>query len=152
VTAAAHLAFGAGCRSSTVAANAGVAPVRETRSNILRADHVGSTAWAACHADVYAKWCDSPMRKMTHDPDKVDRVEIHAPSAGETSAFKGDRATIFREGPVRFVHAGQALSRRRRCPPRGHQAGTCRLWVRSRGTATACAHGAQEGRTGRRGL
>jgi hypothetical protein len=72
-----------------------VAQPKETRSNILRADYVGSAACASCHADVYAKWSASPMRKMTRDP---DQAEIRAPFAGETFDFKGDQATMFREG------------------------------------------------------
>ncbi len=79
---------------------AGVAPARETRSNIVRDDYVGSAACAACHADIYAKWGTSPMHEMTRDPDKA---EIHAPFAGESFIFKGDRATMFREGTARYV-------------------------------------------------
>ena len=92
--------LGAGCRSPTAGANVGIAPARETRSNILRADYVGSAACASCHADVYAKWSASPMRKMTRDPADA---EIRAPFAGETFNFKGDQATLFREGSSRFV-------------------------------------------------
>jgi len=40
------------------------------------------------------------MRKMTRDP---DHAEILAPFAGETFGFKGDQATMFREGSSRFV-------------------------------------------------
>jgi predicted CXXCH cytochrome family protein len=85
----------------------------ETRSNILRADYVGSASCAPCHADIYAKWAASPMRKMTRDP---DHAEIRAPFAGETFSFKGDRATFFREGVARFVRiavrdAGEHLYR-----------------------------------------
>ena len=98
--AVALLALGEGCRSPAGGVNAGVVPVRETRSNIVRADYVGSAACAACHADVYAKWSASPMRKMTRDP---DHAEIRAPFAGETFDFKGDQATMFREGSARFV-------------------------------------------------
>jgi hypothetical protein len=101
--AVALLALGEGCRSPAAGVNAGVVPVRETRSNILRADYVGSAACATCHADIYAKWSASPMRKMTRDPDKVDQAEIRAPFAGETFDFKGDQATMFREGSARFV-------------------------------------------------
>ena len=100
VAAVVALAFGAGCRSPAVAVNAGVVPAHETRSNILRSDYVGSAACAACHADVYAKWSASPMRKMTRDP---GQAEIRAPFAGETFDFKGDQATLFREGSARFV-------------------------------------------------
>jgi len=92
--------LGASCRSPAASVNAGVAAAKETRSNILRADYVGSAACASCHADVYAKWITSPMRKMTRDP---DRAEMRAPFAGETFDFKGDQATMFREGSARFV-------------------------------------------------
>ena len=92
--------LGAGCRGPAAGARAGVDQARETRSNILRGDYVGSAACAACHADVYAKWSSSPMRKMTRDPGQAD---IRAPFAGETFDFKGDQATLFREGPARFI-------------------------------------------------
>jgi len=94
------LVLGAGCRGPAAGARAGVAQARETRSNILRGDYVGSAACATCHADVYAKWSSSPMRKMTRDP---SQAEIRAPFAGETFDFKGDQATLFREGPARFM-------------------------------------------------
>lgn len=94
------LVLGAGCRGPAAGARAGVAQAKETRSNILRGDYVGSAACAACHADVYATWSSSPMRKMTRDP---GQAEIRAPFAGETFAFKGDQATLFREGPARFI-------------------------------------------------
>ena len=73
---------------------------QETRSNILRADYVGSAACASCHPEVFARWAASPMRKMTRDP---ERAEIRAPFMGETFTFKSDQVTLFREGPFRFV-------------------------------------------------
>jgi predicted CXXCH cytochrome family protein len=78
----------------------GIAKARETHSNILRADYVGSTACATCHAKVYAKWSASPMRQMTRDP---DRATLRAPFAGETFEFKADSATLFREGAARLI-------------------------------------------------
>src|SRR5450759_807043 len=92
--------LGASCRSPAASVNAGVTAAKETRSNILRADYVGSSACASCHANVYAKWSASPMRKMTRDP---DHAEIRAPFSGETFVFKGDQASMFREGSARFV-------------------------------------------------
>ena len=100
VLALAVLVLSAGCRGPAAGVSAGVAQAKETRSNILRGDYVGSAACAACHADVYAKWSASPMRKMTRDP---DQAEMRAPFAGETFAFKGDQATMFREGAAHFV-------------------------------------------------
>jgi len=94
------LVFGAGCRSTATGVSAGVPPAQETRSNILRGDYVGSAACATCHKDVYAKWSTSPMRKMTRDP---DLAETRAPFAGETFDFKGDQATMFRQGSSRFL-------------------------------------------------
>ena len=94
------LALGAGCRAPTAAIAIGSGATRETRSNILRADYVGSAACARCHAEIYAKWDTSPMRKMTRDPEHAD---IRAPFAGETFQFKGDQATFFRQGQARFV-------------------------------------------------
>jgi predicted CXXCH cytochrome family protein len=100
VAAVIPLVLGAGCRGPAAGVSTGVAQPKETRSNILRADYVGSAACASCHADVYAKWSASPMRKMTRDPDQAD---IRAPFAGEIFDFKGDQATMFREGASRFV-------------------------------------------------
>jgi len=90
----------AGCRSPAASVLPGLAQPKETRSNILRGDYVGSAACATCHADIYAKWSASPMRKMTRDP---AQAEIRAPFAGETFDFKGDTATMFREGSSRFM-------------------------------------------------
>jgi predicted CXXCH cytochrome family protein len=94
------LVLGAGCRGPVAGVSAGVGQAKETRSNVLRTDYVGSAACAACHADVYAKWSTSPMRKMTRDP---GQAEIRAPFAGETFTFKGDQASLFREGSARFM-------------------------------------------------
>ena len=88
------------CRNPTAGVAVGIAKARETRSNILRADYVGSSSCAGCHAGVYAKWNASPMRKMTRDPAEA---EIRAPFAGETFTFKADQATLFREGAARFI-------------------------------------------------
>ena len=96
----AAVVLAAGCRSPVGGVKAGLAPAKETRSNILRVDYVGSAACATCHADIYAKWSASPMRKMTRDPDQAD---IRAPFAGETFDFKGDTVTMFREGSARFI-------------------------------------------------
>jgi len=89
-----------GAAGAESVADGGVAEPRVVRSNILRADYVGSAACASCHAEVYAKWNASPMRMMTRDP---DRAEIRAPFACETFTFKGDQATLFRKGASRFV-------------------------------------------------
>ena len=105
--------LGASCRAPAGGVATGAPPVLETRSNILRADYVGSATCAPCHADIFAKWAASPMRKMTRDP---EHAEIRAPFAGETFTFKGDQATLFREGTARFVRiaardAGEHLYR-----------------------------------------
>lgn len=75
-------------------------PPREVRSNILRADFVGSAACAGCHAEIYARWAGSPMRNMTRDP---RTAVVRAPFSGETFRFKGDQVTLFHEGPLRFM-------------------------------------------------
>ena len=90
----------AGCRGPVAGVKVSVASVRETSSNILRVDYVGSAVCGSCHADVYARWNASPMRKMTRDPAEA---EIRAPFAGETFVFKNDHATMFREDKGRFV-------------------------------------------------
>ena len=92
--------LGASCRAPAGSVATGAAPALETRSNILRADYVGSAACAGCHADVYARWAASPMRNMTRDP---EHAAIRAPFAGETFTFKGDQATFFRAGSARLV-------------------------------------------------
>jgi predicted CXXCH cytochrome family protein len=94
------LALASGCRAPTASIAIGSPPARQTRSNILRSDYVGSAACAPCHAAIYAKWDASPMRKMTRDP---EHAQIRAPFAGETFVFKGDQATFFRQGTARFV-------------------------------------------------
>ena len=96
--------LGTGCRAPAGSVATPAAPAPETRSNILRADYVGSAACAGCHADLYAKWAGSPMRNMTRDP---ERAAIRAPFAGETFTFKGDRATLFKEGNARFVRIAE---------------------------------------------
>jgi predicted CXXCH cytochrome family protein len=92
--------LGASCRAPAGSVATGAAPALETRSNILRADYVGSAACAGCHADVYARWAASPMRNMTRNP---EHAAIRAPFAGETFTFKGDQATFFRAGSARLV-------------------------------------------------
>ena len=99
-SAALIVALAVSCRNPTASVAIGIAKARETRSNILRGDYVGSAACAGCHAEVYAKWSASPMRKMTRDP---AQAEIRAPFAGETFTFKGDQATLFRESSSRFI-------------------------------------------------
>jgi predicted CXXCH cytochrome family protein len=91
------LLLGCACRAPVAALPT---PPRETRSNILRADYVGSAACAGCHSELYAKWARSPMRNMTRDP---VTAEIRAPFAGETFTFKSDRVTLFHQGPRRFL-------------------------------------------------
>jgi predicted CXXCH cytochrome family protein len=47
------------------------------------------------------------MHQMTRDP---EHAEIRAPFAGETFAFKDDKATFFRAGTSRFVRLASAAS------------------------------------------
>jgi predicted CXXCH cytochrome family protein len=96
---------GVGCRAPAGRIVAGAAAAPETRSNILRSDYVGSTACAGCHADIYARWADSPMRKMTREP---EQAEIRAPFAGETFTYKRDHATLFQQGGHRFMRLAVA--------------------------------------------
>ena len=92
--------LGASCRGPSAGVVIGSVQARETRSNILRSDFVGSAACASCHAEVYAKWNASPMRKMTRDP---AHAEIRAPFAGETFTFKNDQATFFSSGASQLM-------------------------------------------------
>jgi predicted CXXCH cytochrome family protein len=92
------------CRNPATVA-VGVASVPQTKSNMLRSDYVGSAACKPCHAGVFDKWLTSPMHKMTRDPAEA---EIRAPFAGETFAFKDDRADLFRAGDGRFMRLHSA--------------------------------------------
>lgn len=61
------------------------------RSNILRGDYAGSRACAGCHAEIYAKWEASPMRRMTR---LAPEARIEAPFDGRVFRFKGDSVTL----------------------------------------------------------
>jgi predicted CXXCH cytochrome family protein len=82
-------------------------------SNILRGDYAGSASCAPCHAAIYARWKDSPMRRMTRlASDTVPR----APFDGTTFHFKGDSVTMEEHGGRRYMRvvtqkSGEALYR-----------------------------------------
>ncbi len=56
-------------------------------SNVLRADYAGSKACEPCHADIYAKWAASPMRRMTR---RLDQTSIDARFDGSSIPFHDD--------------------------------------------------------------
>ncbi len=101
----------AGCRSagptspvvSTHAPN--VKHPGEVRSNIARADYVGSAACAHCHAKEYALWLDSPMHRMTRD---LHQTEIHAPFTGTSFTFRDDSVKLEQQGGERFMRLHSA--------------------------------------------
>ncbi|HEY2899637.1 MAG TPA: hypothetical protein VGL59_03600, partial [Polyangia bacterium] len=99
------VAFGVGaCRTTRPVrvnvAEAQMPPATRVQSNILRADYAGSEACEGCHAKIYATWRNSPMHQMTRLP---TAEAIHAPFAGETFAFKDDKATMEQNGDARFM-------------------------------------------------
>jgi predicted CXXCH cytochrome family protein len=82
-------------------------------SNILRADYAGSQACAGCHADIYAPWEASPMRRMTR---LAAETAIQAPFDGSVFRFKGDAVTMEEHGGRRYMRlasqkAGTSLYR-----------------------------------------
>ncbi len=64
---------------------------RSIRSNVERKDYAGSAACEGCHSGLYAKWRDSPMRRMTR---LADGAHIEAPFDGAVFRFKGESVTL----------------------------------------------------------
>ena len=69
-------------------------------SNVLRADYAGSQACAGCHPTIHRAWQQSPMHRMTRDP---ERAEIRAPFDGGRVPVQGRPATFERHGDQRFM-------------------------------------------------
>jgi predicted CXXCH cytochrome family protein len=116
-TVALHLALAcaaiAGCRAQGPLGAPGVtarpgaaAPDGEVHSNITRDDYAGSAACASCHAREYARWLDSPMRRMTRD---LEHTKIAAPFADNTFNFRGDSVKMERIGGEHFMLLRRAL-------------------------------------------
>jgi predicted CXXCH cytochrome family protein len=99
------LAAGARCGAARPTAGSGLEPVRgssapQVRSNMLRADYVGSEACASCHPDIHAAWARSPMHQMTRLP---EQARVRAPFDGSRFQFKEDSARFSQQGKERFV-------------------------------------------------
>ncbi len=91
---------GPGGGAATPAAGPG-----QVRSNMLRADYVGSERCASCHAEIHAVWASSPMHQMTRLP---DGAKIRAPFDGARFAFKDDSASFTQKDGDRFVDLSSA--------------------------------------------
>jgi predicted CXXCH cytochrome family protein len=65
------------------------------RSNILRADYVGSRECRLCHAEIYQAWTRSPMHRMTR---RAASAEIKAPFDGTTFHLRNDWVRMERLG------------------------------------------------------
>jgi predicted CXXCH cytochrome family protein len=97
------LAFAMGlsaCGAPTAPKTAGAQTVRPPRSNVTRADYVGSASCAACHAKEYDAWQNSPMRRMTRS---LAKTSVHAPFDGRAFTFKGDQAWMEQKAGLDFM-------------------------------------------------
>ncbi len=70
------------------------------RSNVARADYVGSKACARCHRGIYDEWLGSPMHRMTR---LATPGAIRAPYDGHVFHFMGDTATMLSDGERRYM-------------------------------------------------
>ncbi len=111
--AAAILAVACGPAPTPTSAPSGpVAPgAAVVSSNILRGDYAGSASCAPCHAAIYARWKDSPMRRMTR---LASETVPRAPFDGTTFHFKGDSVTMEEHSGRRYMRvvtrkSGEAL-------------------------------------------
>lgn len=82
-------------------------------SNILRGDYAGSAACASCHAEIYKRWSDSPMRRMTR---LASETVPRAPFDGTTFRFKGESVRMEEREGRRYMRVftqktGSALYR-----------------------------------------
>lgn len=81
----------AACGPSTPVAAPVAGEHRVVASNVFRADYAGSEKCATCHADIYAKWWRSPMRRMTRNAGPAAPT---TPFDGRTLRFKGNEAKL----------------------------------------------------------
>ena len=96
--------------SSTLAPNDGS---HALKSNVVRADYVGSAGCVPCHADVTARWTASPMHRMTRDARGAD---VKAPFDGTDWRFKDDHVHLEQRGDERFMRVELAGA-----PPRTYR-------------------------------
>ena len=67
------------------------APSTSPASNVTRGDFAGSRACAGCHSDIYERWQQSPMHRMTR---RMSHGQARAPFDGSQFRFKNDLATM----------------------------------------------------------
>jgi predicted CXXCH cytochrome family protein len=77
-------------------------------SNVERRDYAGSAACALCHADIYARWQASPMRRMTRLAAAGGEQPIRAPFDGTVIDFKGDHITVEEHEGRRYMRVEAA--------------------------------------------
>lgn len=82
-------------------------------SNILRGDYAGSASCEPCHAEIFARWKASPMRRMTR---LSGETKTHAPFDGTTFRFKGDAVKMEEHEGRRYMRvvtqkSGESLYR-----------------------------------------
>jgi predicted CXXCH cytochrome family protein len=93
--ASAWVACGSAQRSAIDAARAAAARADpdHVSSNTERRDYAGSRACAPCHGEIYARWSESPMHRMTRLP---ENIRTRTPFNGEIFRFKDDSAKLSR--------------------------------------------------------
>jgi predicted CXXCH cytochrome family protein len=74
-------------------------------SNVLRGDYAGSKACEPCHADIYATWSKSPMRRMTR---RLEQTEISARFDGRDVRFHDDVVQVVDEGGRKYMRITSA--------------------------------------------
>lgn len=77
-----------------------VTPPAVVTSNITRADYAGSAACEPCHAELVAKWKQTPMHNMTR---AAEHAVIDAPFDGTVFHFKDDYATLETHNNVKYM-------------------------------------------------
>jgi predicted CXXCH cytochrome family protein len=93
----------AACRAPLAAGHRREEPT--VRSNVARADYVGSERCARCHADIAKRFFASPMHRMTRTAASTD---VRAPFDGRSFAYKDDRLTLSTDGAERFMRVESA--------------------------------------------
>lgn len=73
---------------------------RSSTSNVLRADYAGSAVCGRCHTEIYSRFVQSPMHRMTRDARTAD---LRAPFADVEFTFNLDSARMRQVGTDRFL-------------------------------------------------
>ena len=89
----------------TVDARPPSAPAAVVSSNVLRADYAGSKTCEPCHAEIYAKWAASPMRRMTR---RLAETQIDARFDGSSVPFHDDAVVVEERDGRRFMRITSA--------------------------------------------